>query len=110
MNTYAYASGVAALMALSGAAGGSASAVYLRPLQPPQQQTATVPPPAPVQTPAPAIRTLSWFMAHDAERAAKMAACADNPGVARLGDPECDNAFNARDRLNYRASLKSKEQ
>jgi hypothetical protein len=95
MNRYAYA-GVAALMALSGAAG-FGSAVYLRPLQPPQQQAATVPPPAPV----PAIRTVSWFEGHEAERAAKMAACADNPGVGQH-DPECLNAGRAAENIGHR--------
>jgi hypothetical protein len=105
MRTYAYASLTAALMAAS-AGVGAGSVVYMRPLQPPQQQqqAISVPQPTP-EAPAPSIRTLAWFKTHDAERIAKVAACADNPGVARLGDPECDNAFYARDEISIDAEL-----
>ena len=97
MKTYAYAGLTAALMAAS-AGVGAGSVVYLRPLQPAQQQqAATPPPPAPV----PAIRTVSWFEAHEAERAAKMAACADNPGVGQH-DPECLNAGRAAENIGHR--------
>jgi hypothetical protein len=113
MNTYAYAGLTAALMAAS-AGVGAGTVVYMRPLQPSQQQAVAAPQqqaavPVPTQGgPAPAIHTLSWYMAHDAEREAKVQACTDNPGASRLGDPECDNAFYARDRLNYLAHLKEK--
>jgi hypothetical protein len=100
MNTYAYIGLSAALMTAS-AGIGAGSVVYMRPLQPPQQQAVAVPQSLPLP-PAPAIRTASWFEAHDTDRKAKMVACHDNPGVARLGDPECDNAFNARDNIAYR--------
>lgn len=91
MNAYTNIGFTAALMALSAGAG-YGSAVYLRPLQPPQRQAAAAPPPAPI--PVPAIRTVSWFTAHAAERGAKVAACRDNPGVGQ-NDPECRNAETA---------------
>ena len=100
MNIYAHAGLTVALMATS-AGVGAGSVVYMRPLQPPQQQAVAVPQ-SPLPAPPPAIRATAWFEAHDAERKAKMAACHDNPGVSRLGDPECDNAFNARDNIGYR--------
>ena len=40
--------GISAALVAMGAAGGYGSAVYLRPLQPPQQQAAAAAPPAPV--------------------------------------------------------------
>jgi hypothetical protein len=94
--------GISAALVAMGAAGGYGSAVYLRPLQPLQQQAATAPPPAPV----PAIRTVSWFAAHAAERGVKLTACDDNPGVGRL-DPECANAARARADAGYDRFLKA---
>jgi hypothetical protein len=102
MNAYTNIGISAALLAI-GAAGGYGSAVYMRPLQPPQQQATAIPVPAPV----PVIRTRSWFRARDAERDAKLAACRDNPGVALMGDPECANADAARTDLNYDRLLKA---
>jgi hypothetical protein len=88
--------GISAALVAMGAAGGYGSAVYLRPLQPPQQQAVTVPPPVQV----PVIRTVSWFKANEAERTAKLKACADNPGVGQH-DPECTNASRARSEISY---------
>lgn len=93
--------GISAALVAMGAAGGYGSAVYLHPLQPPQQ-AATAAPPAPV----PAIRTVSWFASHAAERGVKLTACDDNPGVARL-DPECANAGRARADAGYDRFLKA---
>jgi hypothetical protein len=104
MNAYTNIGISAALLAM-GAAGGYGSAVYMRPLQPPQQQAAAAPPPAPA--PAPVIRTVSWFKGHDAERTAKLEACADNPGVARTGDPECTNARVAQKDIGYDRFIKA---
>lgn len=42
-----------------------------------------------------AIRTVSWFKAHQAEARQKNAECDDNPGAA-MHDAECINADQAR--------------
>lgn len=70
----------------------------------------TVPAPPPAPTPAPAqqnaapvthqLRTASWFEAHRAEMAAKLAECSDNPGGA-MADPECVNADKARAHIAF---------
>jgi hypothetical protein len=78
---------VGGLMALSAGAGAT-SAVYLRPLQPPSQ-TATALPAQPR-----AVRTVSWFKAHQEEMLRQNSACADNPGMG-ANDPECVNASDA---------------
>jgi len=89
---------VAALMALSAGAGAT-GAIYLRPLQPPGQTAMAVP-----EQPAPpkphAIRTVSWFKAHEDEIHREIVACRDNSGMGD-NDPECANASDAAEDLAF---------
>jgi hypothetical protein len=96
---------VAGLMALS-AGLGATGAVYLRPLQPAQQQTATAPvAPVPVPVVEP-IRTVTWFKAHRSELDGKLALCGDNPGLGQH-DPECANAGEAKDQNDIEDFVRS---
>lgn len=51
-----------------------------------------------------AVRTVSWFKAHQPEMNQKLAACNDNPGGA-MTDPECQNALDAKSRIDTDGSL-----
>lgn len=66
--------------------------------------TVIAPAPAPAQQNAAPVthqlRTASWFEAHRAEMAAKLAECSDNPGGA-MADPECVNADKARAHIAF---------
>ena len=98
---------VVVLMAMSAGIGAS-GVVYLRPLQPPPQQTAMAPPAPPVQIkPPPAVRTVTWFTEHQDEMRAKAALCNDNPGVGQH-DPECTNALAAKSDVGFDALINSK--
>lgn len=93
---------VTGLMALS-AMGGATAAVYVRPLQPPQQIAGVTP--MPQAQPAPTVRTVTWFKDHSAERKQKLALCRDNPGLGQL-DPECLNAEHAASEVSFEAFIK----
>jgi hypothetical protein len=45
------------------------------------------------------VRTVSWFNAHQPEMNQKLATCNDNPGGA-MTDPECQNALDAKSRID----------
>ncbi len=94
---------VAGLMALS-AGLGATGAVYLRPLPPTQQQTATAPAmPVPAVGP---IRTVTWFKSHRSELDGKLTVCRDNPGLGQH-DPECANAGEAKDQNDIEDFVRS---
>ena len=52
--------------------------------------------------PPPSVRTVSWYMSHQPEMNAEVAACKDNPGGA-LNDLECENAGQANLRIGLDA-------
>lgn len=78
------------------------TAILTRPLQSPEPSIAVVIP-KPVIV-APAIRTVTWFVAHGDERTTKLLACNDNPGVA-MHDPECPNASQAVSEISYQRDV-----
>ena len=60
-----------------------------------QQDAAAVPHP---------VRTVSWFEAHQPVMNQKLNACNDNPG-GTMTDPECQNALDAKSRIDTDSSL-----
>jgi hypothetical protein len=95
---------VAALMVVSAGAGVT-SAIYLRPLQPTQQQAVAPPvlqPPIQVRP----VRTVTWFVEHRSELRSKLAQCNDNPGVG-ASDPECLNVETAKQKVDAADLIKA---
>lgn len=96
---------VAALMAVSAGAGVT-SAIYLRPLQPTQQQQAVAPPVLPPPIQVRPVRTVTWFVEHRSELRSKLAQCNDNPGSG-ASDPECLNVETAKQKVDAADLIKA---